>query len=163
MNYGRRLECNKGCGFKKSDLPSFDKFGVVPSGDWQCPQCNNLNYARRERCNRSGCNFEKAELGGGLGGSRRSSDDQDERGRWLCPRCDKINDGEVCAGELMGESCGLRKPDFDKFAVHPNRNQDTRRPGDWSCWRCGNINFQKRDACNKCQLSKEEAQDDSFR
>ena len=29
--------------------------------------------------------------------------------------------------------------------------------------RCGNINFAIREACNKCQVSKEEAQDDTLR
>ena len=32
------------------------------------------------------------------------------------------------------------------------------REGDWSCYRCKNINFSFRDKCNKCQLSKEESE-----
>ena len=32
------------------------------------------------------------------------------------------------------------------------------REGDWSCYRCKNINFSFRDKCNKCQFSKEESE-----
>ena len=46
MNYGRRTECNTGCGFKKSDLPgfggSFSGFHNAQVGDWECPKCNNV-------------------------------------------------------------------------------------------------------------------------
>ena len=32
------------------------------------------------------------------------------------------------------------------------------REGDWSCYRCKNINFSFRNKCNKCLLSKEESE-----
>lgn len=32
---------------------------MKPNGDWYCPKCNNMNYARREKCNRKECDFEK--------------------------------------------------------------------------------------------------------
>ena len=32
------------------------------------------------------------------------------------------------------------------------------REGDWSCYRCKNINFSFRNKCNKCQFSKEESE-----
>ena len=32
------------------------------------------------------------------------------------------------------------------------------REGDWSCYRCKNINFSFRNKCNKCQLLKEESE-----
>ena len=31
-----------------------------------------------------------------------------------------------------------------------------RRPGDWDCGRCGNMNYARRDTCNKCQADKSE-------
>ena len=27
-----------------------------------------------------------------------------------------------------------------------------RRPGDWDCGRCGNMNYARRDTCNKCPV-----------
>ena len=90
MNYGRRTECNTGCGFKKSDLPSFGGFfsgqhSNAQAGDWECPKCNNLNFARRDRCNRSGCDFERKDLGGFGSGSGKFGDNI-EPGQWECPR-----------------------------------------------------------------------------
>ena len=32
------------------------------------------------------------------------------------------------------------------------------REGDWSCYKCKNINFSFREKCNKCQFSKEESE-----
>ena len=43
--------------------PQFLCFSYNPaSGDWYCPKCNNMNYARRTQCNREGCDFEKKDL-----------------------------------------------------------------------------------------------------
>ena len=38
------------------------------------------------------------------------------------------------------------------------KNEFVEREGDWSCYRCKNINFSFRDKCNKCQLSKDESE-----
>ena len=37
------------------------------------------------------------------------------------------------------------------------------RDGDWTCFNCGNNNFQFRAECNKCKLPKKDAQSDRFR
>lgn len=168
MNYGRRSECNKGCGFKKSDFSQMG-MGFEASLDWECPKCNNLNYARRDRCNRNDCDFEKKDLkdyGSGMGTSVPGQGfEQHGAGEWECPRCKNLNfnDREVCNGQLDGDLCNLARPDFDKWGVKPVRDNQQRRPGDWDCWRCGNINFAIREACNKCKESREDAQDESLR
>lgn len=182
MNYGRRSECNTGCGFKKSDLRNSGMgfgnmgggmMGGMGSNDWECPKCNNLNYARRDRCNRKDCDFEKKDLddfgsrmGMGNFGSMGGMFGMDpEPGQWECPRCKNMNfnNREVCNGKMDGELCNLQKPDFEKWSVRPVKTQESRRPGDWDCWRCGNINFKIRESCNKCGVSMEEAQDENLR
>ena len=105
--------------------------------DWECPKCSNLNYARRPRCNRNNCDFEKKDLkdyGVGMG---PEAPGQHGAGEWECPRCKNLNfnDREVCNGQLDGEQCGLFRPDFDKWGVKPVRDNQQRRPGDWDCWR----------------------------
>ena len=101
--------------------------------DWECPKCNNLNYARRDRCNRNDCDFEKKDLkdyGSCL-------PEQHGAGEWECPRCKNLNfnDRKLCNGQMDGDQCGLVKPDFDKWGVKPVRDNQQRRPGDWDCWR----------------------------
>ena len=176
-----------GCNFQKSDLQyAPGSAAMFSGGDWECPKCGNFNYARRERCNKKDCDFEKKDLddystnmsvGGGFGlaGMRGPVS---RPGDWDCPRCKNMNfsSREVCNGKFEGEQCGLRKPEFDKWNVPEIRNSEGRRPADWDCFRyylcrrvssvwylkvtlfrCGNINFKMREACNKCQLVKEEA------
>lgn len=148
------------------------------SGDWSCPKCNNLNYARREKCNRKECDFEKKDLDDyshgsrmGMGGYGAGSSGMGHRGPeprpgdWDCPRCTNMNfsSREICNGKMEGEPCNLRKPDFDKYGVPHIRNKDLRKPGDWDCFRCGNINFKIREACNKCELPLDEATNNCYR
>jgi len=148
------------------------------AGDWECPKCSNLNYARREKCNRKECDFEKKDLddygsrmgmggfGMGVGSSVMGMRGPDPRpGDWDCPRCTNMNfsSRDVCNGKMDGDPCNLRKPDFDKFGVPHIRNKDLRKPGDWDCFRCGNINFKIRDACNKCELALDDATSNAFR
>jgi len=130
MNFGRRTECNKGCGFKRSDLRTSGgpglHFGLV-QGDWECPKCNNINFSCRIRCNKKDCNFEKKDLenyegygngqfgSGGFGGSGPSSWD-----------------------------------DLAKFGMSgaPSNYRRSPEPGVWECPRCKNENYENRKVCN---------------
>jgi len=149
----------------------------VRTGDWHCPKCGNLNYDRREQCNMRDCDFEKKDLddyssGMGMGGYLPGGANIGPRGPeprpgdWDCPRCQNINFSHRnrCNGKTSGVACNLRKPEFDKFSVAFLRNKEMRQPGDWACFRCGNINFPIRDTCNKCEISKEDAtNEEAFR
>lgn len=188
MNYARRTECNgKDCHFPRPVGIHNYPNGAPPmfsgAGDWECPKCSNLNYARREKCNRKECDFEKKDLddygsrmgmGMGMGGFGMGPGStgmgmrggpEPRPGDWDCPRCTNMNfsSREICNGKMEGEACNLRKPEFDKYGVPHIRNKDLRKPGDWDCFRCGNINFKIRSACNKCELSIDEATQNSFR
>ena len=39
-----------------------------------------------------------------------------------------------------------------------NNKEFVEREGDWSCYRCKNINFAFRDKCNKCKMTKDESE-----
>lgn len=60
-------------------------------GDWNCPKCNNSNFAFRKKCNRCETDrprddarkFEK-KFGGGVKISEKSED-------WNCPKCNNSN------------------------------------------------------------------------
>ena len=52
---------------------------------------------------------------------------------------------------------------FKKYGVAVFSSKTRHKDGDWNCNHCGNFNFQFRDECNKCGLSKLDAPSDSFK
>ena len=117
------------------------------------------------------------EDGNGISSHKSNSDgegDSDEdrapsgTRKWECPRCDNLNPASStkCKGTSQGEEedgCLLARPHYEKYGVAQIKSGMTIRDSDWSCFYCGNNNFQFRDECNKCKLPKNEAQSDKFR
>ncbi len=72
-----------------------------------------------------------------------------------------------CLNNTMGNKFGQLPFNYNVINYR-NNNMDKKkkkkrpefveREGDWSCYRCKNINFSFRGKCNKCQLSKEESE-----
>ena len=89
--------------------------------DWDCPKCNNSNFARRVECNRCGA----PKPGGGHSGDRRNSR-HDSRP----PRRDNRRDSR------------------DRNYNRPERKTFT--DNDWECKKCNNNNFSFRTECNRC-------------
>ena len=207
MNYARRNTCNKCQGEKDMSMMGMDGGGYgmgmggghmgrpggwtdgptarleTRPGDWRCTQCANINFSWRDKCNK--CEQPRgdtpAENGGGMGGmgpmggmgggypggmmQGMVGKPEARPGDWDCPRCGNLNFSSrtKCNGTLEGESCWLAKPKFEQYGVALVKSRDIKKPGDWNCFRCGNINFKIREECNKCQLAKEEATSDTFR
>ena len=104
------------------------------SGDWDCPKCNNSNFARRTECNRCG----EPRSGGG----RRDSRDRRDSGRRDFGR---------------GRSDSRDRRDYGRRDSGNNRQRDGRRnsgktfaDNDWDCPKCKNSNFSFRTECNRC-------------
>ena len=102
------------------------------SGDWDCPKCNNSNFARRNECNR-------------CGEPRSGSGRSDYRDRRDSGRRDYNR----------GESRDRR--DFGRRDYGNSRQRDGRRnsgktfaDNDWDCPKCKNSNFSFRTECNRC-------------
>jgi len=143
-------------------------------GDWKCLECGNVNFSWRDKCNK--CEEPKGDAvpilhgsgGRNWGNQGRGSGGPPEArpGDWDCPKCGNLNFSSrtKCNGTLPnGEACLLAKPEFEKYGVAMVKSKMMHKDGDWNCFRCGNVNFQIREECNKCGLPKMDAQSDSFR
>eukprot|EP00746_Dinoflagellata_sp_MGD_P004127 gnl/MRDRNA2_/MRDRNA2_107986_c0_seq1.p1 gnl/MRDRNA2_/MRDRNA2_107986_c0~~gnl/MRDRNA2_/MRDRNA2_107986_c0_seq1.p1 ORF type:complete len:415 (-),score=64.20 gnl/MRDRNA2_/MRDRNA2_107986_c0_seq1:84-1328(-) len=107
--------------------------GEPRPGDWDCPACGDLQFARNQRCRKCGePNPENPppESGGGGGVSKP--------GDWICPNCGD----NVFARNLACRQCGTPKG-------APNA-----KPGDWTCPNCGDNVFARNQACRQCGTPK---------
>ncbi|XP_026380609.1 uncharacterized protein LOC113275346 [Papaver somniferum] len=109
----------------------------MKKGDWICPTCNFMNFAKNAKCLR--CEgFSQQRL-------KRSAEDQDhppsKRGDWLCGKCNLLN----FAKNTRCFQC-KEKPS--------NRHLG---PGEWECESCNYVNFRKNMACINCDWKRPKA------
>lgn len=101
-------------------------------GDWMCPKCNFLNFAKNIRC------LECKEDG------PRKVDTGDvvmKKGDWICSECNFMN----FARNLRCIKCKAQGPKrLDVDAVEMKK-------GDWNCPQCGFMNFASKRNCFRCQ------------
>ncbi|CAL1382674.1 unnamed protein product [Linum trigynum] len=107
-------------------------FTKVPmkQGDWHCPKCDFINFARNIKCLR--CNgFSEERL-------KHLRQDHDhlplKKGDWICQKCNFLN----FAKNTRCLQCDERPP-----KRHLN-------PGEWECQSCNYINFRRNMICLKC-------------
>ncbi len=98
-------------------------------GDWNCPQCNGLIFARNNHCRK--CNVDKT---GNPVSNKRAGD-------WNCPQCN---------GLIFARNNHCRKCNVDKTG-NPVSNK---RAGDWNCPNCAVMIFASKDRCFKCNFQK---------
>jgi len=190
MNYHYRTVCNRqNCDFEKKDLPNQGNPGMSPSSssltnmEAMAAMMNSMQSMSNSMgipppmggmglgmpLHSAGGNMNPGNRGGGGGGGkvtlRRHTGPEPREGDWECPRCYNLNFGsrDMCNGTKNGTDCRLKKPEFVKFGVKAWKNASTIKDTDWDCWRCGNVNFQNRDTCNRCKLSRADAQSDDLR
>lgn len=87
-------------------------------GDWYCPSCSDLNFARNVACRR--CGTPKPDMGAGVpaGGAAGGcvatgfamhNGKTMKPGDWICPNCGDLN----FARNTNCRRCGTAKPNFD--------------------------------------------------
>ena len=146
-------------------------------GDWECPQCQNLNFSFRIACKRCNCarpgheatadgGVGQGNLGGGvpmaMGMPPPHRAPQAREGDWTCPNiaCANLN----FAFRTACKQCQMPK-DSSALPALPSqaavgggmqRPMYNPRPGDWPCPNptCQANNFASRSQCHKCGLPK---------
>ena len=112
----------------------YDRRDSHGDNDWDCPKCNNSNFARRVECNRCGA----PKPGGGNSGGRDSN--RRDSGR----------------GNFRDRDSGRRDSGRGNFRDRDSRNRSGTREkkifadNDWTCTKCNNSNFSFRKECNRC-------------
>ncbi|KAF8040126.1 hypothetical protein BT93_B2374 [Corymbia citriodora subsp. variegata] len=109
----------------------------MKQGDWQCPKCNFLNFAKNIKCLRCDT-FSQERL-------NQLQEDQDhlplKKGDWICDKCNFLN----FAKNTRCLQC-KEKP--------PKRQLN---PGEWECESCNYVNFRRNMVCLKCDYRRPKA------
>jgi predicted RNA-binding Zn-ribbon protein involved in translation (DUF1610 family) len=118
----------------KTSSRSHQSVGIeMKKGDWPCPKCNFLNFARNIRC------LECKELGPRMAGP---SEIQMKPGDWICAKCQFMNfsRNKAC---FRCEEPHKRELEF----------------GEWQCPSCDYVNFRRNEECRKCNCERPEKTD----
>ncbi|PIA26618.1 hypothetical protein AQUCO_09100050v1 [Aquilegia coerulea] len=109
----------------------------MKQGDWICPKCNFLNFARNIKCLRCDGLFEER--------LRKLGEGQDhlplKKGDWLCDKCNFLN----FAKNTRCLQCQAKPP------------KRPLSPGEWECDSCNYINFKRNMVCLKCDWKRPKA------
>ena len=122
-------------------------------GDWNCPKCNNSNFAFRKKCNR--CEADRPRDGGRTFERKfeRGGNNKQKGQDWTCPKCNNSN----FAFRNKCNRCEADRPRDGgrKFERKFERSGNNKQKGqDWTCPKCNNSNFAFRDKCNRCEADR---------
>eukprot|EP00811_Abedinium_folium_P011284 NODE_20441_length_798_cov_4.992548.p1 GENE.NODE_20441_length_798_cov_4.992548~~NODE_20441_length_798_cov_4.992548.p1 ORF type:complete len:246 (+),score=48.80 NODE_20441_length_798_cov_4.992548:54-791(+) len=126
--------------------PSHSKLATKP-GDWTCPNCGDMVFARRSQCNM--CGFSADAFGGkGGGGQGKAEPTAGKPGDWFCPSCGDL----VFSYRDKCNRCGSAKDN--------NAKRMRSKKGDWTCPNCGDLVFASKVACSMCSTPKPEGMEE---
>jgi len=131
---------------------------VMRPGDWNCPGCSDMQFARNAECRR--CGQPKPGEGGegglassGFGARATNNGQQMKEGDWLCDACGDLQ----FAKNRQCRKCGGPRTDGGgamPMETGASNNQEM-RDGDWSCPNCGDHVFAKNNNCRKCGTGRD--------
>ncbi|KAL5219069.1 hypothetical protein ABZP36_019753 [Zizania latifolia] len=102
----------------------------LKQGDWNCPKCNFLNFAKNIKCLRCNGEFEERY--------QLFHENQEhlplKKGDWICKRCNFLNFAK-------NTRC---------LQCHEKPTNRLLSPGEWECVSCNYVNFKRNAFCLKC-------------
>ncbi|EEE59800.1 hypothetical protein OsJ_12324 [Oryza sativa Japonica Group] len=102
----------------------------MKQGDWNCPKCNFLNFAKNIKCLRCNGEFEERY--------QLLHENQEhlplKKGDWICKRCNFLNFAK-------NTRC---------LQCHEKPTNRQLNPGEWECVSCNYLNFKRNAFCLKC-------------
>ncbi|KAL6909438.1 hypothetical protein ACP4OV_001719 [Aristida adscensionis] len=106
----------------------------MKQGDWLCPNCNFLNFARNRHCLECKADGPKKV---------EAATTEMKTGDWICEQCHFMNfsRNKIC------------------FKCEEPRPKRQLNPGEWECPSCLYLNFRRNKLCKKC--NNERAEDDT--
>ncbi|XP_071733088.1 uncharacterized protein [Rutidosis leptorrhynchoides] len=108
-------------------------------GDWMCPKCNFLNYARNKKCRE--CD-EDGPLKSGV------EEVEMKKGDWNCPQCNFMN----FARNIRCMKCKTEGP------KRVGSDDIEMKKGDWNCPSCRFMNFASNTKCLRCREQRPKRQ-----
>ena len=154
VNFPFRETCNRCATPKPYVQPTGGRPMAGINGNWECLSCGNVNFAHRDACNL--CAMPREQKLQKRGPPMAGLD-----GNWACEACGNVNfpHRDRC------NRCSTPKPPDMLMATAPTMlatapsAPQTKGPvagvdGNWTCLACGNVNFAKRELCNRCSALK---------
>ncbi|CAL9781727.1 unnamed protein product [Musa acuminata subsp. burmannicoides] len=108
-------------------------------GDWICPKCNFLNFAKNITCLR--CNGQFQERFKMLQLQEEHGHLPLKKGDWICQKCNFLNFAK----------------NIECLQCHEKPHNRQLNPGEWECISCNYINFRKNSVCLRCDWKRPKA------
>ncbi|URD80740.1 Zn-finger in Ran binding protein [Musa troglodytarum] len=108
-------------------------------GDWICPKCNFLNFAKNITCLR--CNGQFQERFKMLQLQEERGHLPLKKGDWICLKCNFLNFAK----------------NTECLQCHEKPHNRQLNPGEWECISCNYINFRKNTVCLRCDWKRPKA------
>mmetsp|Transcript_86270 Transcript_86270/g.180501 ORF Transcript_86270/g.180501 Transcript_86270/m.180501 type:complete len:414 (+) Transcript_86270:450-1691(+) len=118
-------------------------------GDWVCPECNDLQFARNTQCRKcgmpnpggcGGCNMPPQRPGFGFAPTFGKPGD------WTCPAC---GDHQFARNEVC-RKCGAKPPAGGSGGMLDAPGGVPHKFGDWICPNCSDLVFARNSNCRRC-------------
>ncbi|XP_076924831.1 uncharacterized protein LOC143587416 [Bidens hawaiensis] len=108
-------------------------------GDWMCPKCNFLNFARNKKCRE--CSEDAPQKAG-------VEDVEMKKGDWICSQCNFMNFSRNIRC-LKCKTEGPKRVGSDDVEM---------KKGDWNCPECRFMNFASNTKCLRCREQRPKRQ-----